>query len=279
MIGIEATELWPMLLKEDAPKGDITCKSLNLPPLERSAKIVAKEDIKLSGSEIIFSNIPIELETNYDLFFNDGDTIYAGQCIAILEGHWKALLLIEQPLLNWLGHFSGIATQTWRFCEEVRRTHCKIIDTRKTMPLFRSYEKQAVLDGGGQNHRANLSDAMMLKENHLSLYDFNLKEAVKDCLESYPHKHLAVEASQLGQVEIIAKTKAHRILLNNFSNEEIEVALNTLKKINPNIEIEVSGDIILKRVRSIAKLGVDFISIGALTQSVSQANLIFSIDF
>lgn len=279
MMGIEATELWPMLLKEDAPRGDITCEGLNLPPLERSAKIIAKEDIKLSGSEIIFSNIPIELEINCDLFFQDGDTIYAGQCIAILEGHWKPLLLIERPLLNWLGHFSGVATQTWRFCEEVKGTHCKIIDTRKTMPLFRSYEKQAVLDGGGQNHRTNLSDAMMLKENHLSLYDFNLKKAINDCLKSNPQKHLTVEASQIGQVEIIAKTGAHRVMLDNFSNEDIARALQALKDINPNIEVEASGGMTLDRVHSVAKLGVDFISVGALTHSAPQADLTFLMDF
>ena len=279
MIGLEATKLWPLLLKEDAPEGDITCESLELPPLERSAKIIAKEDIKLSGSQIIFSNIPMKFDIKCNLFFNDGDTLYAGQCLAILEGHWKPLLLIERPLLNWLGHFSGIATQTWHLCKEIKRTHCKVIDTRKTMPLFRDYEKQAILDGGGQSHRTSLSDAMVLKENHLSLYNFNLKKAINDCLQSHPNKHLTVEASQLEQIEIIAKTKAHRVLLDNFSNDETKHALKILKNINPNIETEVSGEMTLKRVRSIAQLGVDYISVGALTHSAPQAELIFLMDF
>ena len=279
MIGLEATDLWPLLLKEDAPEGDATCNSLDLPPLERSAKIIAKEDIKLSGSEVIFSQIPKELEIRSDIFFKDGETVYTGQCLAILEGHWKPLLLVERPLLNWLGHFSGIATQAWRFCEEVRRANCKIIDTRKTMPLFRDFEKKAVLDGGAYNHRANLSEAMMLKENHLSLYDYNLRKAITDCLEAHPDKHLTVEASQLGQVEIISKTKAHRIMLDNFSNQEIVRALKVIKKINSNIEVEASGGMTIDRVRSVAKLGVDYISVGALTHSAPQADLTFLMDF
>ena len=272
-MGLEATKLWPLLLQEDAPNGDITCESLNLPPLERSAKIIAKEDIRLSGADLIFSNIPNQIQ--HELFFKDGDTVYAGQCLAILEGLWKPLLLIERPLLNWLGHFSGVATQTWHFCEEASRTTCKIIDTRKTTPLFREYEKKAVLDGGGQNRRANLSDAMILKENHLSLYNFNLTQAINDCLDSYPNKHLTVEASQLAQVKIIAKTKAHRVMLNNFSNEDIERALKILK----DMEVEASGGLTLERVRSVAQLGVDFISVGALTHSAPQADLTFLIDF
>jgi nicotinate-nucleotide pyrophosphorylase (carboxylating) len=279
VIGVEATELWSLLIKEDAPKGDITCDSLDLPPLQRTAKILAKEDIKLSGSEVIFSNMPIEFEIKSDLFFKDGDTVYSGQCIAILEGHWKPLLLAERPLLNWLGHFSGIATQTWNFVEATKRTHCKIIDTRKTMPLYRDYEKQAVLDGGGHNHRANLSDAMMLKENHLALYNFNIKKAIEDCLSAHPDKHLTVEASQMAQVEIIAKTKAHRIMLDNFSNKDIIQALDILKNTNPSIEVEASGGMTLDRVKSVAKLGVDFISVGALTHSAPQADLTFLMDF
>lgn len=279
MIGLEATEIWPLLLKEDAPDGDITCKSLKLPPLERSAKIIAKEDLKLSGSDLIFSNIPVEFEVKHELFFNDGDKVYAGQCIAILEAQWQNLLLIERPLLNWLGHFSGVATQTWRFCEEVHHTRCKIIDTRKTMPLFRNFEKKAVLDGGGHNHRADLSDAMMLKENHLSLYDFNVTKAINDCLDSYPDKHLTVEASQMAHVEMVAKTKAHRVMLDNFNNEEISKALKILKEMDSKIEVEASGGMTLDRVRSVAQLGVDFISVGALTHSAPQADLTFLMDF
>ena len=276
---LKATELWPSLLKEDAPNGDITCESLNLPPLERSAKIIAKEDIKLSGSEVIFSYIPKDLEINHELFFKDGDTVYAGQCIALVEGLWKPLLLVERPLLNWLGHFSGIATQTWKFCEEVKKTDCRILDTRKTMPLFREFEKKAVLDGGGFNHRANLSEAMMLKENHLSLYDFNLKKAIHDCINSYPNKHLTVEASSIAQVEIIAKTKAHRVMLDNFSNDEVERALQIINDLDSRIEVEASGGMTLDRVHSVAKLGVHFISVGALTHSAPQADLTFLMDF
>ena len=279
MIGLEASELWPLLFKEDAPGGDSTCDSLDLPPLERSGKIIAKEDLKLSGSEFIFSHLPSDLNITYKKFFNDGDTVYSGQCIALLEGLWKPLLLVERPLLNWLGHFSGVATQAWRYTKETKGTFCRVIDTRKTTPLFRSFEKQSVLDGGGLNHRADLTEAMMLKENHLSLYNFNISKAIEDCLKTNPTKHLTVEASDIGQVQVIAKTKAHRIMLDNFNNDEIRSALKKIKEINPIIELEASGGMTLERIRSVAKLGVDFISVGALTHSAPQADLSFLMVF
>ena len=274
----DGLNIWSDLLEEDAPQGDSTCNSLKIPQFERTAKIFAKEDIVLSGANAIFETIPVELNLQHKLFFKDGDKVVPGQCIAILEGVWKDILLVERPLLNWLGHFSGISTLTHKFCEQVKHTSCKILDTRKTTPFFRELEKKAVFDGGGANHRKNLTEALMLKENHLSLYDFSIKKAVADCLSSHPDKHLIVEASQMVHVELILKTGAHRVMLDNFSNDEISEALSIIKYHNSEIEVEASGNMKLDRVKSVAELGVNFISVGALTHSAPHADLTLLMD-
>jgi nicotinate-nucleotide pyrophosphorylase (carboxylating) len=279
MINSQSESFWADLFSEDAPHGDKTSEALKVPKYTRSAKIIAKEDISLSGADGIFESIPQELNLKVTTFFKDGDRVYSGQCIALLEGEWKALLLIERPLLNWIGHFSGIASHTWRFSNEVNKTQCRILDTRKTTPLYRDLEKKAVRDGGGLNHRINLSSAMMLKENHLSLYDFNFKKAINDCLTANPELHLTVEASNLSHVELILKTKAHRVMLDNFDNEQIKEAVSLIKSNESKIEIEASGNMTLGRVKSVAELGVDFISVGAITHSAPHADITQLMDF
>lgn len=279
MISPLSESFWKELFKEDAPEGDKTSDSLIIPDFTRTARIIAKEDISLSGADHIFDSIPKGLEITTTVFFKDGDRVYEGQCIALMEAHWKSLLLIERPLLNWIGHFSGIATHAWRFSDEVKKTKCKILDTRKTTPFYRDLEKKAVRDGLAHNHRTNLSSAMMLKENHLSLCDFNFKKAIGDCLSANPGVHLTVEASNMGHVELILKTKAHRIMLDNFSNEEIAEALKIIKEKQSSIEVEASGNMKLDRVKSVAELGVGFISVGAITHSAPHADITQLMDF
>lgn len=271
-------DIWDLLLKEDAPLGDKTSDSLKLPALERTAKVIAKEDLSLSGLNNILKFFPASKKVRVDSFFEDGDRVLKGQCICLLDGLWKDLLIVERPFLNWIGHFSGIASTTWKFQDQVKDTSCKILDTRKTTPLFRELEKQAVKDGGGFNHRHSLSDAMMLKENHLALYDFNIRKAVADCLESQPGLHLTVEVSNLSQLEILLQTKAHRVLLDNFNNEELSQAIQIIRTANSSIETEASGNMTLERVQSVAQIGLDFISVGALTHSAKQADISMLMD-
>lgn len=279
MIDSRSESFWKELFEEDAPLGDKTSDSLNLPKYTRTARILAKEDISLSGVNDIFDSVPEELNLTITKFFKDGDRVYTGQCIALLEGPWKSLLLIERPLLNWIGHFSGIATHAWRFSDKVKKTKCRILDTRKTTPFYRKLEKKAVLDGGALNHRATLSSGMMLKENHLSLYDFNFSKAIEDCMTTNPDLHLTVEASNLGHVQLIVKTKAHRVMLDNFSNDEITRALEHIKSSKSGIEVEASGNMTLDRVEAVASLGVDFISVGAITHSAPHADITQLMDF
>ena len=279
MIHPKSESFWKELFEEDAPEGDKTSEALNVPDFTRTAKIIAKEDISLSGADEIFKSIPENLKLTVTTFFNDGDRVYSGQCIALLEGHWKSLLLVERPLLNWIGHLSGVASHAWRFTDKVKKTKCKILDTRKTTPFYRDFEKKAVRDGLGHNHRSNLSSAMMLKENHLSLYDFNFKKAIEDSMKAHPDLHLTVEASNLAHVELVLKTKAHRVMLDNFNNDEIKEALDLIKTQKSSIEVEASGNMNLDRIESVAQLGVDFISVGALTHSSPHADISQLMDF
>ncbi len=273
------SSFWEALFWEDAPTGDKTSDALNLPPYTRTAKILAKEDLSLSGADEILASIPKNLDLTVTPFFKDGDRVLKGQCLVLIEGPWKSLLLVERPLLNWIGRLSGIASHAHRFSEKVKHTACKILDTRKTTPFYRDLEKKAVLDGGAFNHRANLSSAMMLKENHLSLYDFNFSKAISDCLEKNPDLHLTVEASSMSHVELILKTKAHRIMLDNFSNEQIKEAIEIIKEKSSRIEIEASGNMSLDRVSSVADLGVDYISVGAITHSAPHADITQLMEF
>ncbi len=279
MIDSLSKGFWTEFLKKDAPFGDKTSDSLNLPKYIKTARILAKEDLCISGSEFILNSIPKELNLCITSFFKDGDIVYKEQCIALLEGPWKSLLLVERPLLNWIGHLSGIATQTWRFSQKVRKTKCRILDTPKTTPFYHSLEKKAVRDGGGLNHKSNLSSSMMLKENHLNLYEFNFKKAIKNCLKKNPDLHLTVEALNLSHVELIIKTNAHRIILNNFSNEEISKALNLIQKTGKSIQVEACKNMTLNRVESVAIMGVDYISVDSITHSVPHANIIQLMDF
>lgn len=270
---------WEKVFLEDAPEGDKTSESLQLPKLERSAKIIAKKDLSLSGADLILQSLPKNLQLTATAFYQDGDRVYKGQCIALLEGLWSSILLAERPLLNWIGHFSGIASSAWDFQNEVKHTKCKILDTRKTTPLYRDFEKKAVKDGGAYNHRANLSAAMMLKENHLSLYNFDIAQAIEDCITKQPSLHLTVEVSSIAQIENVIKTKAHRIMLDNFNNDEIRRALELIKEKGAKIEVEASGNMSLDRVQSVAELGVDFISVGAITHSSQHADISLLMDF
>jgi len=279
MISPLSESFWKELFSEDAPLGDKTSDALKVPDFKRTAKVIAREDISLSGADQIFSSLPADLDLDVTVFFKDGDRVYEGQCIALMEGHWKSLMIVERPLLNWIGHLSGIASHAWRFSDQVKKTKCKILDTRKTTPLYRDVEKKAVRDGQALNHRTNLSTAMMLKENHLSLYDFNFKKAISDCLEANPDLHLTVEASNTAHVELIIKTKAHRIMLDNFDNQQIREALELIKTKKSSIEVEASGNMTLDRVKSVAELGVDFISVGAITHSAPHADLSQLMDF
>lgn len=269
------SELIKAAIKEDMPSGDVTTESLAVRPKMGEAILKAKNDLVLSGS-VIFEQTIEFLEPNIKIkwFFEEGDFIFKGQNICQIEGDLIQLLKAERVALNFLGQLSGIATLTRQFVKAVEGTKTRILDTRKTTPLFRELEKRAVVHGGGLNHRFNLSDAILIKDNHISLMG-GITAAVNRTRQ-HSQLPIEVEASNLDQVKEAVSLNVNRILLDNMNNELLTQAL---KLIPEQIKTEASGNMSLERVGSVAKLGVDFISVGALTHSAPCADVSLLFDW
>lgn len=268
-----AIELIRASLKEDIPAGDITTDSLGIKEKLGRARLVAKEDLVLSGRDFFAATMK---EMNSELMihwqYDEGAFVLSGQTLASITGNLLPVLQAERVALNFLGHFSGIATYTRCFVKEVEGTHCQILDTRKTLPLYRAWEKQAVLHGRGHNHRMSLSEAVLIKENHIRVAG-GLREAITRTREK-TSKPIEIECCTIEEVLVAASMGVQRILLDNMSNDLMRVAL---EKIPKSIEVEASGNMSLERVKSVAELGVDFISVGAITHSAPCAD--FSLQF
>lgn len=268
-------ELIKAALKEDMPSGDVTTESMAMKPKQGEALLKAKEDLVLSGANAFEETLLfLEPQAKVKWQFNEGDLIYKGQNICSIEGDLIQILKAERVALNFLGRLSGIATLTRQFVKAVEGTQTKILDTRKTTPLLRDLEKRAVQHGGGSNHRFNLSEAVLIKDNHISLMG-GITQAVGR-LRQHCNLPLEVEASNLEQVKECISLNVERILLDNMSNETMALALKIIPK---EIKTEASGNMNLARVKSVADLGVDYISVGALTHSASCADVSLLFDW
>jgi nicotinate-nucleotide pyrophosphorylase (carboxylating) len=256
-------------LKEDMPTGDLTTESLALAPRPGRAKLIAKQDLHLSGTGP-FEQTVLALEPSAKLkwHFEEGDQVLNKQIICTIQGDLIQILKAERIALNFLMHLSGIATYTSRFCQLVSPYGTKILDTRKTLPGYRELEKRAVAHGGGTNHRMNLSSAIMVKDNHISVMG-GITAAVNRIREQ-TDVAIEVEARTLEDVKECVSLKVNRILLDNMNNEMIAKAIELIPE---DIQSEASGNMSLERVASVAALGVDFISVGALTHSAPSADV------
>lgn len=262
-----------LALQEDLPAGDITTQAFNLTGVKGRARLIAKEDFVLSGVKpfaLAFEELNHEIQIQWH--FQPGQFVFKSQTICTLQGSVASLLSAERVALNFLGRLSGIATLTRCFVEQVQHTKCKILDTRKTTPGLRLLEKEAVVHGGGVNHRMNLSAAILVKENHI--------QAMGGITPTLAHLQklnigaIEVEVRNLQELQSVLKFKVSRVLLDNMSNDEMAEALKLLPA---TIQSEASGNMTLERVQSVANLGVDFISVGALTHSAlcSDVSLLF----
>lgn len=268
-------ELIRAAIKEDMPNGDVTTEALALKPRLGRARLKAKEDIVLSGA-MPFEQTMHQLEPNCKVkwHFEEGDQILKSQIICTIEGDLLQILKAERVALNFLGHLSGIATFTRRFVKALEGTETKVLDTRKTTPGYRELEKRAVTHGGGVNHRLNLSTAVLLKDNHITVLG-GLRPAVQRVREHTPLP-IEVEASTLEQVKEAVEMKVHRILLDNMPNEVLKQARALIPT---SIQTEASGNMTLERVRPIAEIGIDFVSVGALTHSAPCADVSLVFDW
>ncbi|MBI5675058.1 MAG: carboxylating nicotinate-nucleotide diphosphorylase [Nitrospirae bacterium] len=261
-------------LNEDIGTGDITTLSI-VPEKDISkALIIAKEDFILAG--LSFAERTFKL-VNKDVKFKamkrDGSKIKKGTVIAEINGNTRSILMAERTALNLLQRLSGIATLTSKFVRRVAGLPVKILDTRKTTPGLRFFEKYAVKMGGGCNHRYGLFDGMLIKDNHIAAAG-GLKKTVKLARSSgYDLFKIEVEAKSIKEVKEALSSGADIIMLDNMSVDEMIKAVKIIRFHKADTIIEASGNVNLENVRAIAETGVDMISVGALTHSAPASDI------
>ncbi len=258
-------------LAEDLNTGDITTMSTVPKDKMISGKFVAKGQGVLCGMDIaraVFAYI--DSDVKLDCKITDGSTVKKGDIIAVIEGRAISVLTGERLALNLVQRLSGIATKTSEAVKKVVGFDVKILDTRKTTPGLRILEKYAVRTGGGYNHRFTLSDGVLIKDNHIKAAG-GIKEAVFAAREYVPHTlKIEVEVETLGQVKQALDARADIIMLDNMTNEMMSEAVELIDK---KALIEASGNMDEKDLREVAATGVDFISIGALTNSLNPLDI------
>ena len=263
-------------LAEDINYIDVTTDNLIDPGAEGSARLIAKDNGVLCGLSV-FARVFELLDGTFRMqaFFKDGDTLKTGDLIASLSGRTAMLLKGERTALNLLQHMSGISTMTARYAALLEGTNAVITDTRKTLPSLRSLQKYAVICGGGKNHRFNLSDAAMIKDNHIDACG-GITPAVKTLRGRIGHTvKIEVETRNLVEVEEALKAGADIIMLDNMTNEEMREAVTL---VNGRAPLEASGNVTAERLKEIAATGVDIISSGALTHSVKAFDISLKIN-
>ena len=249
------------LVEDLRPNGDITTDLISLKNKVSYAKIVAKQNGVVAGLDFCKAAFKITgKETIFKTKLKDGGIIKKNKVIAKIKAKTKTILTAERTALNFLNHASGIATLTNQYVKKVNKK-TKICCTRKTTPNLRLLEKYAVKKGGGFNHRYNLSDEILIKDNHISAEN-NLKNLVKNAVKT--KKIVTVEVENIKQLNQILGMKFKRILFDNISLKQLKKCLKICKK---KYETEYSGNANLKNVRKISKIGVNRISVGAITHS------------
>lgn len=266
-----AQTLIELALKEDVGEGDITTDNIIPAESRRKAKMVAKADGVVAGlpvAEMVFRR----LDPNFvwDVKTPEGTRVKKGDVMVEFEGTYRALLTGERTALNFLQRLSGIATMSAKYADAVKDFKTVILDTRKTLPGFRMLDKYAVKTGGASNHRIGLYDMAMIKDNHIEVAGGITKavEAVRSNIK--PGILIEVETTTLEQVQEAIEAKADIIMLDNMDTETMKKGV---KLIAGRAKVEASGNMTLERLREVAATGVDYISIGALTHSVSALDI------
>jgi nicotinate-nucleotide pyrophosphorylase (carboxylating) len=261
-------------LKEDLGNGDITTEFLVPEALHASGRIIAREPALVAGTGTaaeVFRKI--DPATDVHIVHADGDAVVAGDVVIEVRGLTRSILKAERVALNFLQRLCGIATLTRQFVDAVGNHPAKILDTRKTTPGLRALEKAAVLAGGGVNHRSGLFDMVLVKDNHLAALGglSGFADQIRRLRKEQPNIRIEVEADDLEQARAFVEIDGiDVILLDNMVPAQIREALALRRN---NIKFEASGGITLKNVRRIAATGVDYISIGALTNAARAVDL------
>ncbi|WP_026885503.1 carboxylating nicotinate-nucleotide diphosphorylase [Clostridium beijerinckii] len=251
-------------LIEDCPSEDITTNSIIGETSISTVELICKEEGIVAGLEVFKRVFDLLGNVEIEFYKRDGDNVHVKDRIAFLKGNTRNLLVGERIALNLLQRMSGIATLTNKFVQEIKHTKAKLLDTRKTTPNLRILEKYSVKIGGGCNHRFNLSDGVMIKDNHISAAG-GIKNAI-DLIRknsSFVRK-IEVETENLEMVEEALSVGVDIIMLDNMS---LDIAKEAVEIIDKRALIEFSGNVELNNIKEIAEIGVDYISVGALTHS------------
>ena len=245
--------------------GAVDVTSVATIPEEQSAvaEFWSRKPGVIAGIPIVCAVLEICGITDYEIKKSDGGVVSPNSLLLIARGQTRSLLLAERTALNFIGRLSGIATLTKSWVDEVADTKVAIRDTRKTTPGLRELEKYAVRMGGGENHRFSLSDAALIKDNHV-LAAGSVAEAFKLVKEKFPNLPLEVEVDSLQQLREVVEAGADLVLLDNMSIEECRAAVEI---VSGRAKLEASGGLILSNAHAYAKTGVDYLAIGALTHS------------
>jgi nicotinate-nucleotide pyrophosphorylase (carboxylating) len=270
-------------LLEDKATSDATTRACIDPQQRATATILARQDCVLSGLGAVSAILAIyerldanvighsEVVSHGEIF--DGVRLHKGQTIAVVRHNARVLLSCERVILNVMQRLSGVATLTRQFVDAVQGTKAHILDTRKTVPGLRVLDKYAVRCGGGQNHRLDLSDSVLIKNNHISLaggVGAALRKAIENRRGEQP---IEIEVRTLGELEEALNNGAEAVLLDNMNVEDVRRSMERVQTHSRRIPIEVSGGIRLENVRSYADTGADYISVGALTHSARAVDL------
>lgn len=269
-----ALALIRLAIAEDVHTGDVT--SLWTIPAEQKqkARLIAKGAGVLAGLpiiELVFKELkaPVELT----LYKKDGDRVYSGELIAEIAGTTRALLTGERTLLNFIQQLSGVATITASYAEALSLGATRVLDTRKTLPGFRALQKYAVLAGGGINHRMGLFDMVLVKDNHIAACGGVLEALAVVKKNNTAGLRVEIEVENLDDLNRLLHQGVDVIMLDNMDNKTMAQAVEIVRKSGDPVKLEASGNMDLERLREIASIGLDYISVGALTHSVKALDI------
>jgi nicotinate-nucleotide pyrophosphorylase (carboxylating) len=276
----QVQQLISRAIVEDRTRQDVTTKALIPKTQKGKALIIAKGIGVIAGTEIaklVFLKVDPKLKL--DILIKDGTEVRAGDVIATIEGKTSSILKAERVALNFIQRLSGVASETARYVLAIKGLPVYVTDTRKTTPGLRTLEKYAVRAGGGKNHRMNLADGILIKDNHIASFrrrGLGIKEIIaKARIESPPELKIEIEVKNLEEAVQAADAGADIIMLDNMKLEDMRQAVRLVKG---RALIEASGGVTLENVRSVAETGVDFISVGALTHSPKALDISLELD-
>jgi len=277
------TSILENALREDSVTRDATTYACVDPHQVAAATIVAKQDCTLAGLGLVARILDVfaaldgtvlehpEVTSHPEVF--DGVRLHRGQSVAVIRHNARVILSCERVILNFMQRLSGIATLTRRFVHAVSGTHARILDTRKTIPGLRVLEKYAVVCGGGFNHRLDLSDGVLIKNNHIAVAGGIVPALERALRNRRGEQVIEIEVRSLKELEEALTHGAEAVLLDNMSVEDVKKAVSRCAQHTRRIPLECSGGITLENVRAYAETGVDYISVGALTHSVMAVDM------